>query len=176
MLRSTTILTVRKGKDVALGGDGQVTLGDTVIKHSAKKIRKIHQNSVLIGFAGTAADGLTLFEKLEKKLDQYRHLQRAAHELVQDWRGDRVLRRVEALMIAADAEASYLISGNGDLIMPDDGVLAIGAGGSIALAAARALLQQTALSPTEIVIEALKITSQICIYTNDTIELIGLSE
>ena len=176
MLRSTTILTVRKGKDVALGGDGQVTLGDTVIKHSAKKIRKIHQNSVLIGFAGTAADGLTLFEKLEKKLDQYRHLQRAAHELVQDWRGDRVLRRVEALMIAADAEASYLISGNGDLIMPDDGVLAIGAGGSIALAAARALLQQTALSPTEIVIEALKITSQICIYTNDTIELIDLSE
>ncbi|MAT77042.1 HslU--HslV peptidase proteolytic subunit [Candidatus Poribacteria bacterium] len=176
MLRSTTILTVRKGKDVALGGDGQVTLGDTVIKHSAKKIRKIHQNSVLIGFAGTAADGLTLFEKLEKKLDQYRHLQRAAHELVQDWRGDRVLRRVEALMIAADAEASYLISGNGDLIMPDDGVLAIGSGGSIALAAARALLQQTALSPTEIVIEALKITSQICIYTNDTIELIDLSE
>ena len=176
MLRSTTILTVRKGKDVALGGDGQVTLGDTVIKHSAKKIRKIHQNSVLIGFAGTAADGLTLFEKLEKKLDQYRHLQRAAHELVQDWRGDRVLRRVEALMIAADAESSYLISGNGDLIMPDDGVLAIGSGGSIALAAARALLQQTALSPTEIVIEALKITSQICIYTNDTIELIDLSE
>lgn len=176
MLRSTTILTVRRGKDVALGGDGQVTLGDTVIKHSAKKIRKIHQNSVLIGFAGTAADGLTLFEKLEKKLDQYRHLQRAAHELVQDWRGDRVLRRVEALMIAADTEASYLISGNGDLIMPDDGVLAIGSGGSIALAAARALLQQTGLSPTEIVIEALKITSQICIYTNDTIELIDLSE
>ena len=176
MLRSTTILTVRKGKDVALGGDGQVTLGDTVIKHSAKKIRKIHQNRVLIGFAGTAADGLTLFEKLEKKLDQYRHLQRAAHELVQDWRGDRVLRRVEALMIAADAESSYLISGNGDLIMPDDGVLAIGSGGSIALAAARALLQQTGLSPTEIVTEALKITSQICIYTNDTIELIDLSE
>ncbi|MDP6594440.1 MAG: ATP-dependent protease subunit HslV [Candidatus Poribacteria bacterium] len=176
MLRSTTILTVRRGKDVALGGDGQVTLGDTVIKHSAKKIRKIHQNSVLIGFAGTAADGLTLFEKLEKKLDQYRHLQRAAHELVQDWRGDRVLRRVEALMIAADAEASYLISGNGDLIIPDDGVLAIGSGGSIALAAARALLQQTELSPAEIVTEALKITSQICIYTNDTIELIDLSE
>ena len=176
MLRSTTILTVRRGKDVALGGDGQVTLGDTVIKHSAKKIRKIHQNSVLIGFAGTAADGLTLFEKLEKKLDQYRHLQRAAHELVQDWRGDRVLRRVEALMIAADAEASYLISGNGDLIIPDDGVLAIGSGGSIALAATRALLQQTELSPAEIVTEALKITSQICIYTNDTIELIDLSE
>jgi len=176
MLRSTTILTVRRGKDVALGGDGQVTLGDTVIKHSAKKIRKIHQNSVLIGFAGTAADGLTLFEKLEKKLDQYRHLQRAAHELVQDWRGDRVLRRVEALMVAADAEASYLISGNGDLIIPDDGVLAIGSGGSIALAAARALLQQTELSPAEIVTEALKITSQICIYTNDTIELIDLSE
>jgi len=176
MLRSTTILTVRRGKDVALGGDGQVTLGDTVIKHSAKKIRKIHQNSVLIGFAGTAADGLTLFEKLEKKLDQYRHLQRAAHELVQDWRGDRVLRRVEALMIAADAEASYLISGNGDLIIPDDGVLAIGSGGSIALAAARALLQQTELSPAEIVTESLKITSQICIYTNDTIELIDLSE
>jgi len=176
MLRSTTILTVRRGKDVALGGDGQVTLGDTVIKHSAKKIRKIHQNSVLIGFAGTAADGLTLFEKLEKKLDQYRHLQRAAHELVQDWRGDRVLRRVEALMVAADAEASYLISGNGDLIIPDDGVLAIGSGGSIALAAARALLQQTELSPAEIVTESLKITSQICIYTNDTIELIDLSE
>ena len=140
------------------------------------KIWIIHQNSVLIGFAGTAADGLTLFEKLEKKLDQYRHLQRAAHELVQDWRGDRVLRRVEALMIAADAEASYLISGNGDLIIPDDGVLAIGSGGSIALAAARALLQQTELSPAEIVTEALKITSQICIYTNDTIELIDLSE
>ena len=176
MYKRQTILTFRRGKDVALGGDGQVTLGDTVIKHSAKKIRKIHQNNVLIGFAGTAADGLTLFEKLEKKLDQYRHLQRAAHELVQDWRGDRVLRRVEDLMIAADTEASYLISGNGYLIMPDDGVLAIGSGGSIALAAARALLQQTGLSPTEIVIEALKITSQICIYTNDTIELIDLSE
>ncbi|MBR55247.1 HslU--HslV peptidase proteolytic subunit [Candidatus Poribacteria bacterium] len=175
MLKSTTILTVRRDHNVALGGDGQVTLGHTVVKHGAKKIRKIHQDNVMIGFAGSAADGLSLFEKLEKKLGQHRHLQRAAYELVQDWRGDRVLRRVEALMIAADIEDSYLISGNGDLITYDDGILAIGSGGNYALAAARALLENTDLSPAQIVSKALKITSQICIYTNDQIEIIELT-
>ena len=129
----------------------------------------------MIGFAGSAADGLTLFEKLETKLGQHRHLQRAAYELVQDWRGDRVLRRIEALMIAVDVEDSYLISGNGDLITSDDGVLAIGSGGNYALAAARALLENTDLSPAKIVEKALKITSQICIYTNDQIEIIELN-
>ena len=175
MLKSTTILTVRRDHNVALGGDGQVTLGHTVVKHGAKKIRKIHQDNVMIGFAGSAADGLSLFEKLEKKLGQHRHLQRAAYELVQDWRGDRVLRRVEALMIAADLEDSYLISGNGDLITSDDGILAIGSGGNYALAAARALLENTDFSPAQIVSKALKITSQICIYTNDQIEIIELT-
>ncbi|MFP6723466.1 MAG: ATP-dependent protease subunit HslV [Candidatus Poribacteria bacterium] len=176
MIKSTTIITVRRNGDVAIGGDGQVTLGDTIVKHRAKKIRKIYDDRVLIGFAGSAADGLTLYEMLENKLEQHRHLQRAAHELAKEWRTDRILRRMEALMIAADADTSYLISGNGDLIMPDDGVLAIGAGGDIALASARSLIQHSELSAVEIVSESLKIASEICIYTNNQIEIEKLTK
>ncbi|HIN28022.1 TPA: ATP-dependent protease subunit HslV [Candidatus Poribacteria bacterium] len=176
MIKSTTIITVRRNGGVAIGGDGQVTLGDTIVKHGAKKIRKIYDDRVLIGFAGSAADGLTLYEMLENKLEQHRHLQRAAHELAKEWRTDRILRRMEALMIAADADTSYLISGNGDLIMPDDGVLAIGAGGDIALASARSLIQHSELSAVEIVSESLKIASEICIYTNNQIEIEKLTK
>ena len=176
MIKSTTIITVRRNGGVAIGGDGQVTLGDTIIKHGAKKIRKIYDDRVLIGFAGSAADGLTLYEMLENKLEQHRHLQRAAHELAKEWRTDRILRRMEALMIAADADTSYLISGNGDLIMPDDGVLAIGSGGDIALASARSLIQHSELSAVEIVSESLKIASEICIYTNNQIEIEKLTK
>ena len=172
MIKSTTILAVRRDNQIAIGGDGQVTLGNTAIKHGANKIRKIHEDRVLLGFAGSASDALTLYEKLEAKLEQYRgNLKRAAVELARDWRGDRVLRRVDALMIAVDAEGGYLISGAGDVISPDDDVLAIGSGGSVALAAAKALLSFSSLAAKDIVQEALKITSQICIYTNDEITI-----
>ncbi len=175
MIRSTTILAVRRDKQVAVGGDGQVTLGETAIKHSANKVRKIHDDCVLLGFAGSASDALSLYERLETKLEQYRgNLQRAAVELAKDWRSDRVLRRVEALMIAVDAESGYLISGTGDVVSPDDDILAIGSGGSIALSAARALLKHSKLTAKEIVDEALKITSEICIYTNNHITLESL--
>jgi ATP-dependent HslUV protease subunit HslV len=171
-MRSTTILAVRRNGQTAIGGDGQVTLGDTAIKHGARKIRKIYQDSVLIGFAGSTSDALTLYENLEKKLEQYRgNLQKAAVELARDWRSDRILRRADALMIAVDAKDGYLISGNGDLIIPDDNVLAIGSGGSVALAASRALLQYTKLNASEVVAEALRITSEICIYTNAQVEI-----
>jgi len=170
MIRSTTILTVRRDNQVAIGGDGQVTLGSVVVKHGAKKIRKVYNDCVLLGFAGSAADGMTLYEKLEQKLERYRgNLQLAAVELARDWRSDRVLRRAEALMIAVDAKGAYLLSGAGDVISPDDDMLAIGSGGSIALSAARALLKYSQLTAKEIVEEALKITSDICIYTNDSI-------
>ena len=172
MIRSTTILAVRRDNQIAIGGDGQVTLGDTAIKHGAKKIRKIHEDRVLIGFAGSASDALTLYENLETKMEQYRgNLQRAAVELARDWRSDRVLRRVDALMIAIDAEGGYLISGAGDVISPDDDILAIGSGGPVALSAAKALLSFSSLTAKEIVQEALKITSQICIYTNNEITI-----
>ena len=172
MIRSTTILAVRRDNQIAIGGDGQVTLGDTAIKHGAKKIRRVHEDSVLLGFAGTASDALTLYENLETKLEQYRgNLQRAAVELARDWRSDRVLRRVDALMIAIESEGGYLISGAGDVISPDDDVLAIGSGGSVALAAAKALLNFSSLSARDIVQESLKITSRICIYSNDEISI-----
>ena len=172
MIRSTTILSVRRDNQVAIGGDGQVTLGDIAIKHGAKKIRKVYNDLVLLGFAGSASDALALYEKLENKLEQYRgNLQRAAVELARDWRSDRVLRRIEALMIAVNAESAYLLSGGGDVISPDDGVLAIGSGGTIATAAAKALLKYSTLTATEIVEEALKITSDICIYTNSCIDV-----
>ena len=151
---------------------GQVTLGDTAIKHGAKKIRRAYNDQVLLGFAGSAADALTLFENLEKKLDEYRgNLQRSAVEFARDWRSDRVLRRSEALIIAVDAESGYLLSGSGDVLEPDDGVIGIGSGGSIALSAARALLIHSSLTAKEIAKEALKITSEICVYTNDSIEI-----
>ncbi len=172
MIRSTTILAVRLGDTVAIGGDGQVTLGDVTIKHSARKIRRIHNDQVLIGFAGAASDALTLYEMLEKNLERYRgNLQRAAVELAREWRTARALRRVDALLIAVDTEGSYLISGNGDVISPDDDVLAIGSGAPSAIAAARALHAHSTLSASEIVMESLKITGEICIYTNSRIEV-----
>ena len=171
-IRSTTILAVRRDREVAIGGDGQVTLGDTAIKHGARKIRKIHDNRVLIGFAGSASDAITLYENLEKKLQQYRgNLQKSAVELAREWRSDRVLRQVDALMIAVDANDGYLISGNGDVIAPDDDVLAIGSGAPIALAAAKMLLKHSDLTAREIISESLQLTSEICIYTNAQIEI-----
>lgn len=172
MIRSTTILAVRRDNQIAIGGDGQVTLGDTAIKHGAKKIRRAYNDRVLLGFAGSAADALALFENLEKKLDEYRgNLQKSAVEFARDWRSDRVLRRSEALIVAVDAERGYLLSGSGDVLEPDDGVVGIGSGGAIALSAARALLKHSSLTAKEIVEEALKITSNICVYTNDSIEV-----
>ena len=172
MIRSTTILAVRLGDTVAIGGDGQVTFGDMAIKHHARKIRKIHNDQVLIGFAGAASDALMLYEMLEKNLERYRgNLQRAAVELAREWRTDRALRRVDAVLIAVDPEGGYLISGNGDVISPDDDILAIGSGSTSALAAARALRAHSQLSASEIVNEALKITGEICVYTNSCIDV-----
>ncbi len=166
-IRGTTILCLRHQGQVAIAADGQVTIGNTVMKHSAKKIRRMYHDRVMVGFAGATADALTLFEKFEAKMEEYRgNLPRAAVELAKDWRTDRVLRRLEALMIIADAKNSFLISGTGDVIEPEDGILAIGSGGSYALAAARALVSHSGLDATAIVKEALEITSGIDIYTN----------
>jgi len=170
VFRATTILGVKKGNRVALGGDGQVTLGDTVMKEKAMKVRKIYNETILVGFAGTAADAFTLFDKFEKTLEQYRgNLYRSAVELAKEWRTDKYLRRLEALLAVADKKSTLVISGTGDIIEPDDNVVAIGSGGPFALAAARALLQHTKLDAASIVKEALRITSKICIYTNDNI-------
>lgn len=172
MFRGTTVLCVRKDGKVAIAGDGQVTLGQTVLKHNAKKIRKMYNNTVLAGFAGATADAFTLFEKFEGKLETYRgNITRAAVELAKDWRTDRILRRLEALLIVSDNEHSFIISGNGDVIEPEDGIAAIGSGGPYAQAAAKALLQHTQMEPAKIVEEALKITSKICIYTNESISI-----
>ena len=166
-VRSTTILAVRRGGQVALGGDGQVTVGQTVMKSNAQKVRTLHGGKLLAGFAGAAADAFTLFEKFEEKLERYPgNLQRAAVELAKDWRSDRVLRRLEALLAVTDREHGFVISGTGDIIEPDDGILAIGSGGSYALAAARALLDATKLPAREIAERALAIAGDICIYTN----------
>ena len=174
--RSTTIICVRKGGKVALAGDGQVTLGDTVIKHGARKIRRLYNEKILAGFAGSSADSFALFSRFEAKLEQYHgNLGRAAVELAKDWRTDRALRHLEAVMIVADDKTTFLIAGNGDLIEPDDGIVSIGSGGPYALAAARALLKYTSLSAREIAEEAMHIAGKICIYTNDniTIEELG---
>ena len=177
MFRGTTVLCVRKDGKVAIGGDGQVTLGQTVLKHNAKKIRRMYNNNVLAGFAGATADAFTLFEKFEGKLETYRgNITRAAVELAKDWRTDKILRRLEALLIVADKEHSFIISGNGDVIEPEDGIAAIGSGGPYAQAAAKALLYHTQLEPKQIVEEAMKITSKICIYTNESISIEELSE
>ncbi len=166
-IRATTIVAVRKGNRVAVAGDGQVTLGSTVIKSRARKVRKIFQNRVIVGFAGASADALTLLVRLEEKLQGYGgNLARAAVELAKDWRTDRALRRLEAFIIAADRERSFLISGTGDVIEPDNGVMAIGSGGPMAQAAAVALIKHTDMEPREIALEALRIASEICIYTN----------
>jgi ATP-dependent HslUV protease subunit HslV len=166
-VRSTTILGVRARGGVALGGDGQVTVGATIMKSQACKVRALRGGKVLAGFAGTAADGFTLFERFEKKLEQHAgRLARAAVELAKDWRSDRVLRRLDALMIVMDAEQGFVLSGNGDVIEPDDGVMAVGSGGPYALAAARALLRHSELDAAGIVRAALDITAGICVYTN----------
>lgn len=169
-IRSTTILSVRHQNHLALASDGQVTVGNTVMKHSAKKVRKMYNDQILIGFAGATADALTLFEKFEDKLSEYRgNLSRSAVELAKDWRTDRVLRRLEALMIVCDKDSSLLISGTGDVIEPDDGVLAIGSGGPFALAAARGLVAHSKLDAQAIVKEAMAIAAGIDIYTNHEI-------
>ena len=172
-IRATTILAVRRNGTVALGGDGQVTVGETVMKAKANKVRAIGDGKLLAGFAGSAADALTLFEKFEEKLQRYPgNVPRAAVELAKDWRSDRVLRRLEALLVVANASHGYVISGNGELIEPDDGILAIGSGGSYALAAARALANNTDLSAAEIVRRALTIAGEICVYTNTNITVL----
>jgi len=166
----TTIVCVKKNSIVALGGDGQVTLGNTTVKHTAKKVRKIHEDKVAIGFAGSTADAITLFDKFESKLQEFRgNLKRAAVELSKDWRTDKILRRLEALLIVADNDDMFLISGSGDVIEPDDDVIAIGSGGPFAQAAARALMLHSSLEAEEIVRNALQIASEICIYTNNNI-------
>jgi ATP-dependent HslUV protease subunit HslV len=166
-IRSTTVLAVRRGDKVALGGDGQVTMGNTVVKSTARKIRRLHEGTVVAGFAGSAADGITLFEKFEARLKEYNgNLTRAAVELAKDWRTDRVLRRLEALLLVADREKTLMLSGTGDVIEPDGDAAAIGSGGPYALAAARALLDATPLSARDVAERALAIAGDICIYTN----------
>jgi ATP-dependent HslUV protease subunit HslV len=171
-MRGTTILSVRHKGNVVMAGDGQVTLEHTIVKHTARKVRKIYNDRVLAGFAGATADAFTLFGKFEEKLEQYNgNLVRAAVELAKDWRTDRLLRRLEALLVVADAEHSLVISGNGDVIEPDDGVTAIGSGGPYAHAAAKALTEFSNLDARAIAEEAMKIAASICIYTNDRIIL-----
>tara|TARA_B100001121_G_scaffold278583_1_gene269255 strand:- start:219 stop:767 length:549 start_codon:yes stop_codon:yes gene_type:complete len=173
----TTIVGVRRGNEVVVGGDGQVTLGNTVMKNNAKKVRRLYKDNVIAGFAGATADAFTLFEKFEGKLEKYSgHLTRSAVELAKDWRTDKMLRNLEALLIVADKDVSLLISGNGDVIEPQDSIIAIGSGGSFAQAAAKALYDNTDLSGEEIVTKSLNIASDICIYTNSnlTIEKINV--
>jgi len=169
MIGTTVIVVRRKGK-VAMAGDGQVTMGNTVMKHGAKKVRRLYKDQVIAGFAGATADAFTLFERFENKLEQYRgNLARAAVELAKDWRTDRLLRRLEALLVVADQNTTLILSGNGDIIEPDEEVAAIGSGGSYALAAAKALLKYSDLEAKEIALEAMRIASEICIYTNNQI-------
>jgi ATP-dependent HslUV protease subunit HslV len=171
-LHGTTILAVRHGGGVALAGDGQVTLGQTVVKHHARKIQRLLGGQVLAGFAGSTADALALIHKFETKLEEHRNnLQRAAVELAKDWRTDRVLRRLEAFLVVADRESTFLLSGSGDVITPDDGIVAVGSGGPYALAAARALVRHASLDAASVAREAMKIAAEICIYTNDAIEV-----
>lgn len=163
----TTILSVRRGATVAMGGDGQVTLGNIVVKASARKVRRLYHGKILAGFAGGTADAFTLFERFEAKLEKHQgHLMRSAVELAKDWRTDRMLRRLEAMLTVADRESSLIITGNGDVLEPEEGLLAIGSGGAYAQSAARALLDHTALPPTDIVKQALSIAADLCIYTN----------
>ena len=171
-IRSTTILLVRRGGRVALAGDGQVTLGDTIMKSGARKVRRLYNEKILAGFAGASADAFSLLARFESKLEQFQgNLERAAVELSKEWRTDKILRHLEALLIVTDEKSSFLLSGNGDVIAPDGGVLAIGSGGPYALAAARALLEHTELGAREIAERALRIAGEICIYTNSTIVL-----
>ena len=172
---STTIVAVRHQGQVAMAGDGQVTAGEIIMKRGAKKIRRMYSDKVLAGFAGSTADALTLFEKFEKKLSEFRgNLQRATVELAKDWRTDKVLRRLEALLIVVDAEHSYVVSGAGDVIEPDDGVAAIGSGGAYAAAAARSLVKHSHLSAEEIAVESIRMAASICVYTNESVTVEAL--
>lgn len=172
MFTGTTILCVRKNGKVVIAGDGQVTHGQTVLKHNALKIRKIYNNSIVTGFAGATADAFTLFEKFESKIETYRgNITRSAVELAKEWRTDKILRRLEALLIVSDSAQSFIISGNGDVIEPEDGIAAIGSGGPYAQAAAKALSEHTSMDPKSIAEAAMQITAKICIYTNDVISI-----
>ncbi|HXM34228.1 MAG TPA: ATP-dependent protease subunit HslV [Pyrinomonadaceae bacterium] len=169
-VRSTTVLLVRRNGRVALAGDGQVTMGETVMKSGAKKVRRLYNDKILAGFAGATGDAFSLLTRFEAKLEQYHgNLERAAIELSKEWRTDKILRHLEALLLVADEKSSFLLSGNGDVIAPDDGVLAIGSGGSYALAAARALIKHTELSAADVAREALNVAAEICIYSNQNI-------
>jgi len=172
LIRSTTVLSVRRNGNVVLAGDGQVTLGESVIKHSAKKIRRLYNDKIVAGFAGSTADAFTLFSRFEAKLEQYHgNLGRAAVELARDWRTDKFLRHLEALLLVSDKEQTYLLSGQGDVIEPDTGIAAIGSGGPYAQAAAQALSEHTQLSDRQIAEEAMKIAGKMCIYTNDKVTI-----
>ena len=169
-VRSTTVLLVRRKGHVALAGDGQVTMGDTVMKTGARKVRRLYNDRILAGFAGATADAFSLLTRFEGKLEQYHgNLERSAIELSKDWRTDKILRNLEALLVVADDKSSFLLSGNGDVITPDEGVLAIGSGGPYALAAARALMENTEMGAREIALEAMRIAGEICIYTNTNV-------
>jgi ATP-dependent HslUV protease subunit HslV len=172
VIRATTILAVRHQDRTVMAGDGQVTLGNTVLKQSAKKIRRLYNDSILAGFAGSAADSFALFSRFESKLEQYRgNLERAAVELARDWRTDRLLRRLEAMLIVSDTKSTFLLSGTGDLIEPDDGIVAVGSGGPFAMAAARAMARHSQLDARHIAIEAMAIAADICIYTNSNLTI-----
>ena len=167
-MHGTTILAVRRGENVVIAADGQVTLGNTVLKHSATKLRKLYDSNIIAGFAGATADAFTLFERFEIKLKDFSgNLQRSVVELAKEWRTDRVLRKLEAMLLVADRQHTYIITGNGDVLEPEHGAAAIGSGGNFALAAARALVDQTELSPRKIAEEAMAIAADLCIYTND---------
>ena len=175
VIHATTVICVRRDGKVAMAGDGQVTIGNTVMKHGAAKVRRMYHDNILAGFAGSAADAFALFSRFEAKLEEYRgNLERSVVELAKDWRMDKYLRQLQAFLIVANNEKAFLISGTGDLIQPDDGILAIGSGGSFALAAARALIQHTPMTAPEIAAESLRIASTICIYTNDNITVESL--
>ena len=175
VIHATTVLCVRRDSTVAMAGDGQVTVGNTVMKHGAAKVRRLYHDKIIAGFAGSAADAFALFSRFEGKLEEYRgNMERAVVELAKDWRLDKYLRQLQAFLIVANNERAYLISGTGDLIQPDDGILAIGSGGPYALAAARALLKHTDMTAPQIAEEALRIAASICIYTNDNITVESL--
>ncbi len=172
MFHATTVLAVRHAGQTVMASDGQVTFGDTVVKQHARKIRRLYNERILAGFAGSAADSFALFARFEAKLEQYRgNLERSAVELAKDWRSDRILRRLEAMLVVMDGESTYLLSGNGDLIEPDDGIVAIGSGGAYALAAAKALAQHTSLDARGIAEQAMHIAATICIYSNDSLTI-----
>ncbi len=170
VIHATTVICVRRDGQVAMAGDGQVTVGNTVMKHGAAKVRRLYHDKILSGFAGSAADAFALYARFEAKLEEYRgNMERSVVELAKDWRMDKYLRQLQAMLIVANSERAYLISGTGDLIQPDDGILAIGSGGSFALAAARALVKHTDMTAAQVAGESLRIASEICIYTNDHI-------